>query len=400
MNLDPKSKKKMSLVSKRMREILNKASLWSDVDLSKKKIGEEGIMAVFETKFREVEKLCLGNISEEEYRPLFQHLARNRPFFIQYLNLTRVSLTEVTLKNLSKVLIKVKKITLCAIEMTTTRWSSLFTHISKATPMAVETLELKNIHFKKTISGILIGEALARVKYVKLHRIHLDERYLDMQQWKGVFQGIVAATIRVVEKMTLTMPWTNLNYPPVMFEALSLIKCLVLPESIYNFRALFREMNRSRVVKSLTLSTADLSHHTPDPNMAPALAHLDHLKLYCCELDISRWEDLFEEMANADMKEIELTKPKTKSDGNFSGVDAIVLGKGLSSVTRVKLEDCDFTKSQWKSLFREIVKKKPTQVKELDVPYKASRVVSKELWVEVMRTVPKIFCDGFLQNRE
>ncbi len=38
------------------------------------------------------------------------------------------------------------------------------------------------------------------------------------------------------------------------------------------------------------------------------------------------------------------------------------------------------------------------QVKELDIPYRASRVVPRELWEEVMETVPKVFFDGFRQN--
>ena len=53
MKLPVKDRLKMSLVSRRMNRILINPYLWNDVEnLNEEKIQEEGIIAVFQTRFK------------------------------------------------------------------------------------------------------------------------------------------------------------------------------------------------------------------------------------------------------------------------------------------------------------------------------------------------------------
>ena len=77
-------------------------------------------------------------------------------------------------------------------------------------------------------------------------------------------------------------------------------------------------------------------------------------------------------------------------------VSAETLAKGWGSLKILNLPLLDpfvLDAAHWEALFKEILDQK--RMESIDVPYRASRLVPKELWQRVVKVVADVNLDGF-----
>ena len=159
-NLSIKDCLNLSLASYHMNRILSEnPTIWSQANLSKELIRQEGIMKVFQTKFRMFKRLNLSFCRPDDCTSLFRHVLAASPLYIEqiafadfddkfvfydfcYDDFIAANLSQVPPTLLGQALARIKKINMEKAKLSTEQWSELFSTISTSSPTSVEDVDL------------------------------------------------------------------------------------------------------------------------------------------------------------------------------------------------------------------------------------------------------------------
>ena len=187
----------MSLVSSRHYQILDNADLWSGVNLSREKLREAGTLAVFDTKFRKVSRLCLADCCKDDFTGLFAYLAVTDTVHIVHMDLEEVDLTQLQPETVGEALARVRKINLWAAKLTRDQWVSLMTSIAVSdTPVVQQT----NLGFADLtqLPAETLGMALVRVR-----KVSLDWARLTTEQWTTFFRQVLSTRPVILDQLSV-----------------------------------------------------------------------------------------------------------------------------------------------------------------------------------------------------
>lgn len=180
----------MSLVSKNMNEILSNPKIWSRITLNKYKVRKEGIMAIFETKFKKFKSLQLQYCATQDLSTLFKYLASATSVDLEHINLGTLRWPSTDISDyipadvLGRVLVQVKYINMWRTQLTVEQWISFFQEIRSVSPLQIEHLNLLGTDLRQVPTEIL-AQALARVENINMVGIQLT-----IGQWTRLFQEI------------------------------------------------------------------------------------------------------------------------------------------------------------------------------------------------------------------
>jgi len=210
----------LCLVSQRCNTIFSNPDLWRNATLNRSKMEQEGVMAIFSTKFRKVKALELYGLSTEEYKALFEHMLTFND--IAEVDLEYANLQEVPPDITGHALAKVKIINLRDVRMTTLQWNWYFLQLTSQHTASTEDINLSNCELK-AVSPQAMGKALSRIQ-----KLNLSSSVLTADHWSWLFTEMWNAPDLKVLHLDLSYTGMDLLQAAAIGPALRRVKSINL----------------------------------------------------------------------------------------------------------------------------------------------------------------------------
>ena len=177
---------RMSLVSTDLNKVVANPAFWSSVVLNSQKQDEDGVMAVFLTRFRRVRSLKLSHCTSAELDSLFDHITTTDKLHLEELDLSYADLREVPAAATGLALSRLRQLHLRYTEMTCVHWTNLFSSIRSSRPrVVVQYLDISNTDMR-SVSPEVLTQGLVSVPKINLYRARLTTL-----QWMNLFTEIL-----------------------------------------------------------------------------------------------------------------------------------------------------------------------------------------------------------------
>lgn len=329
-------------------------SLWGDVELNKKKVQEEGIMAIFKTKFRRFKKLNLSYCQKREYAALFEYMASEEVLHIEELDgrmkwaEDQSQLQKIPPMTMGKALARLKKVCLDECFLTVQQWTCFLQEICRSNPTSVEDLDLSGaVGTIRSVPPIIVGKALASVKKLSLQGNILKQ---DQLEWTLHEMGLKSG----VEEIDLS--FCDIRHVParLLGKALKHVKIIRMSETQATEEQWTRIFEATESAEEIDLSRTMLTHVDPEV-VGHALASFKRIYLSMAWLTIESWIEVFKSIESAKVTSVEyMDLSNTDFDENGSGpldyireVPGELMGRALARVKKVDLQGTKCTDDQY-----------------------------------------------------
>jgi len=382
---------RLSECSQFLNSAVSNPSLWADVSLNKKKVKEQGIMAIFNTKFRKFKKLNLSFCKQGDYTALFEYMASEVLLHIEEIeggmkwSENQTAVQNVDPRVMGKALARLKKVSLDEVFLTTQQWREFFQEISRSSQTSVEDLDLScAVGTIRSVPAATMGKALAKVKKVNLQGNILDQDQMEWTMHEMSQQSNV-------EDIDLSHSDIKKLPPNLVGKALQNVQVLRLAEtqateeqwkSIFRCRRTRAEIEGTyRLGEEVDLRGTRLTHVDPDL-VAEGVTSFTKAYLSRAWMTPDTWNQVLSSIHSSNttpLQHVDLSN--TDFDENGEGpleyireIPGDLLGKAVAKIQKVEAEGTQLADDQYIGLLKALSDRKNCKLTDLSLSGDLRRV--------------------------